>query len=144
MKKSVFVMVAGLLPVAAHADPADITCRFLAVMGSNQAEQVEPMLKDIAPRFEGERLESATNTLRSIAAGAPFAGGSAWTVLSLGEDLEEHLVLFRLKEGELAGSLLRYEWSPEGLALTNIEFHRQFADYVPDFTPTAPTAIDCS
>ncbi|MEL6689625.1 MAG: hypothetical protein AAFP28_04835 [Pseudomonadota bacterium] len=144
MRKSVFVMLSCLLPMAAMASPEEKTCKFLAVMGANNASDVEGMLAEIAPRFDAAKQKQATDTLRTLAEGAPFAGGSAWTVLELGDDLVEHLVLFRLKAGEIAGSRLRYEWSPDGPALTNIEFHRQYNEYAPTYAPTPPQAIDCS
>ena len=117
---------------------------FLSVMGSNEASCVERMLAEIAPRFDAAKQKQATDTLRSLAAGSPFAGGGAWSVVEFGDDLIEHLVLFCLKAGEIAGSSLRYEWSPDGPTLINIEFHRQYADYAPTFAPMPPKAIDSS
>ena len=102
------------------------------------------MVNEIAPRFDAAKRQRATETLRTLAEGSPFNGGSAWSVVELGDDLVEHLVLFRLKAGEIAGSRLRYEWSPNGLSLINIEVHRQYADYIPPFGPVAPTQLDCS
>ncbi|WP_425091756.1 hypothetical protein [Tropicimonas sp. S265A] len=137
------VLASSCFALPAVADTTDKTCRFLEVIGSNDGASVSAMLDDIAPNFSAERRSSASQSLEALVSSPIFNGGSAWRIAALGNDLEEHLVILRLTEGEVAGGRLRYEWSPDGLALVSLEFQRQYAEYTSAGFLMTPEPITC-
>ncbi|QJF52002.1 hypothetical protein [Roseobacter ponti] len=63
----------------------------------------------------------------------------------MGEDPEEHLLLLRLKEGEVSGARLRYEWTSEGsMSLVSMQFQRDFTRYAAGPMLQVPEKITCS
>ncbi|MEM6577134.1 MAG: hypothetical protein AAF678_01460 [Pseudomonadota bacterium] len=139
----VLIAVAGISSGAAQADPTTNTCRFLDVMGSNNVVELADTLAEIAPRFSEDRNEQAAQQLGTVLEASPFIGGSAWRVVKFGEDIEEHLVLIRLKEGEVAGARLRYEWTAQGLSMVNLEVQRKYAEFTALQFTQAPERLDC-
>ena len=113
---------------AARADTAvEQSCRLLAVLGGNQAEQVAPTLADLAARWVEENRVGVSQRLSGMLAEVSFAGGNVYQLGRLGDDLVEHLVVLRLEDGETAGLQLVYEWTPDGLALTRLNFKLDYA-----------------
>lgn len=127
----------------AWADPAQDSCHFLAVVGGNQPEGVGPLLGNIAAKWIPESRSRAVATLTDLMSKQRFAGGSVYRIARLGEDLEEHLVLLRLDGGELAGARLLYEWTPDGIRLTTLDFQRKYAEIIARPFLMAPEPIAC-
>ena len=129
-----------LLPGIAFAAPQEDTCRLLKVLGSNDGDAIPSLLSEIAPAFSAERGAEASNQLKAMLGAPIFRGGSAWLIGSMGDDLEEHLLLLRLRDGEVAGARVRYEWYADGMSIVSLEFHRNFAKYAerPFLQPPEP------
>jgi phage-related minor tail protein len=133
----------ALLAQGAGATPTDLSCRFLDVLGGNKAGEVEALMADLAQAWpEGNRTE-ATQRLQALLGDVAFAGGSVYRMAQLGQDLEEHLVLLRLSEGELVGARLLYEWAPEGMRLTSLDFNDDYADMTATQVLQPPEPLGC-
>lgn len=128
---------------AAQAVPAEDSCRILSVIGQNNAAGVEDLMIDLADRWTEVNRTGAIESLKSMLEPAPFAGGSVYRIARIGEDLEEHLIILRLSAGEVAGMRLLYEWTPEGLKLTSLDFKRRFADMIATQVMMPPEPIAC-
>lgn len=129
---------------AAFAAPADASCRVLAVIGGNDATAIAPMMTEFADRWTDANRTGAIESLTSMVTPEPFAGGAVYRIAKFGEDLEEHLIVLRLATGEVAGMRLLYEWTPDGLQLTTMDFKRRFPDMIATQILMPPEPIDCS
>jgi hypothetical protein len=136
-------VVALLVPTSLAADPATDSCRLLAVIGGNLAADVPSLVEEVGGLWSAENRSLAVQQLSGLASGGSFAGGSVWRIASLGDDVEEHLVILRLREGEVSGMRLRYEWTPEGLALVSLEIKRQFSELVAGPVLQPPERVAC-
>lgn len=142
MQFAVVAILAGL--TGAHADPVKQTCRFLDVMGGNRVGEVESMVAELAARWVPDARSAAVTQLSRLLEAGAYAGGNAYLVASMGDDLEEHLVLLRLVEGEVSGVRMRYEWTPDGLQLVAMDFKRRFEEYADTQFLRMPERIACS
>ena len=134
------------LATASHtsADPATDTCRLLAAIGGNDPNAVELALKDIGARWPEENVNRAIAQMKTVASGDVFVGGNAYLISKLGDDMEEHLVVLRLKAGEISAMRLRYEWTPDGLKLVNLETKRSITDILRNSYVLQSPQVDCS
>ena len=126
------------------ADPVQDSCMFLNVLGQNDASAVDAMIDGVATRWTPENRETATQQISVLASGNSFAGGNLYVVSKLGDDLEDHLIILRLKTGEVSGVLLRYEWSPDGLTLVNLDIKRRIGELLPTRILGIREAVQCS
>lgn len=127
----------------AAAAPQEQTCQFLKVMGSNSAEEIGPMMDSLAARWVASSRDGAKDSLAGLIEQYGFNGGTAYRIAKLGEDAEEHLVVLRLKNGEIAGARLLYEWTPEGLQLTTMDFKRKFSEMIATQFLQPPEPLPC-
>ncbi len=125
------------------AAPTEDSCTLLAAVGGNDPEAVTEALNGIASRWTEEGRERAIDQMTAIASGNVFAGGNVYRTLVLGADLEEHLVVLRLRTGEVAGMLLRYEWTSDGLRLVALEAKRQVTELIGTRALTDPDPVPC-
>ncbi|MEO0567348.1 MAG: hypothetical protein AAF066_06425 [Pseudomonadota bacterium] len=125
------------------ANAQSISCRLLDVMSQNKVSEVEGAVSEFSNRWLAESREGAIKQLTSLLEPLPFVGGSLHRIAKLGEDFEEHVMLLRLREGEVAAMRLRYEWSPGGPALTGIDFKRKIADLSTVSFIGVPEEITC-
>ena len=143
MSKTLIAVATVFAAQSVAANPVEHSCHFLEVMGNNRVGDVQSMMGSIAPEFSQDRVSQAVSQFETLLRGSIFDGGSAWLVGKLGDDLEEHLIILRLSEGEVAGARLRYEWSADAPKLASIEFKRQFAEYAAQPFLQALERIDC-
>ena len=132
-----------LLATAAAADPASDSCEFLDVVGNNKRFAVEPMLAELADRWPAQSRTNAVATLKTLLQELEFDGGNVYVVSRLGDDYEDHILAIRLKTGELAAGRLTYEWTPEGLRLTGMNFKRRMSEMLPVGAPMLADPLDC-
>lgn len=132
------------VPAVAPANPELTSCKMLEVLSQNQIEEVEPTINDFAARWLPESRDGAITQLTELLTTQPFVGGSAHRIAKLGSDLEEHIVLLRLRLGEVAAMRLRYEWTPDGLSLAGMDFKRKVADLTTLSFLSVPEEIVCS
>lgn len=138
----VFAVLAGAAPVVAA--PQEDSCTLLDIIGGNKTTEVEVALTEMADRWLTQSRVAVVEQLQQILAPAPFIGGSVYRVAKLGDDLEEHIMLLRLRRGEIVGVRLRYEWTPDGLKLTGFDLKEKIDELsVIDFGG-APVEIACS
>lgn len=130
-------------PMMASANPDRISCEVMAVLSTNDTAALAPLLDEIASRWITDARVGAVEQLSGLIASEPFVGGSVHRLVKLGEDLEEHVILLRLREGEVAGMRMRYEWSPDGLTLAGIDFKRQIAELTTLPFRSVPETVDC-
>jgi hypothetical protein len=128
---------------AAAAAPQEQTCQFLKVMGSNSANEIGPMMDALAARWVPESRDGAKDSLEGLIEQYGFNGGTAYRIAVLGEDAEEHLVVLRLTNGEIAGARLLYEWTPDGLQLTTMDFKRKFSEIIATQFLQLPEPLAC-
>lgn len=144
LRDTLIAAVLAALPAAsASADPLSISCRLLDVMSQNKADEVEGAVSEFAARWLEEAREGAINQLTSLLTPQPFVGGSLHRIAKLGDDFEEHVMLLRLRPGEVAAMRLRYEWTPDGLTLTGIDFKRKIGDLSTVSFVGVPEEITC-
>lgn len=140
-------IICGCLTVAsartASADAVQTSCRFLEVMSQNRIDEVDETLMTFADRWVDESRQNATTQLSSLLDSRPFIGGSMYRVARLGEDFEQHVLVLRLEAGETAGMRLTYEWTPDGLALTGIDFKRNLEELTIAPFSTTPEPLSC-
>jgi hypothetical protein len=127
----------------AGASPEQFSCRFLEVIGGNQTEAVPDMVAELAVRWPEPNRVSAIETLSAVLDEVEFAGGSVWRIAELAGEVEEYLVILRLDAGEVSGARLLFEWTPEGLMLSTMDFNRRYPDIVANQFLQPPEAIDC-
>jgi len=146
MTKFRSVFVAGAVFAAllsggmANADVALAqSCRLLAIMGGNAVNQVEPTMNELTARWPEQNRAAAVEQISRMLAQISFAGGNVYEIGRLGEDRAEHLVVVRLAAGETAGMRLSYEWTAEGLALTQLDLK---LDYIKDLGLQIPARAE--
>ena len=127
----------------AEATPVDDSCHFLEVIGNNASANVPRMISEIATTWPETNRIAATETLNNVLNEITFAGGSVWRIAQLGSDIEEHLVVLRHAEGEVSGVRLLYQWSPDGLELTTLDFKRRYSEIVATQMLQTPQSIEC-
>lgn len=132
-----------LVPSTAYANPVEFTCGLLSAIGGNNPDAVAPALEVMTSRWSEENRSTAVNRMETLAAGGVFAGGNVYRIAALGEDLEEHIVILRLKAGEVSGLRLRYEWTPDGSRLVSFEAKRQFNELMAAPAMQPPEPISC-
>ncbi len=132
------------VPAVVMANPETTSCKMLEVLSLNKIEEVEPILNDFAGRWLPQSRDGAITQLTELLKTQPFVGGSAHRIAKLGGDLEEHIILLRLRMGEVAAMRLRYEWTPDGLTLAGMDFKRQVADLTTLSFVSVPEEIICS
>lgn len=132
-----------LFPSLLAADPEAISCKMMAVLSQNRVAELEPTLNEFAARWVPESRDGAIQQLSALLSSQPFVGGSVHRTTKLGEDLEEHVILLRLKDGEVAAMRMRYEWTPDGLTLAGVDFKRQVEELSTLPFPSVPEEIDC-
>lgn len=144
--KSLWATALCISAVATHvqAAPLDSSCMVLDVIGGNKTNESSPLVSKLAPHWSAKNRDGLTEQLDKLLANLKFAGGSVYRTAILGDDLEEHLIILRLHQGEVAGMLLRYEWSPAGMKLITMEFERKYADYIDTQMLQKPKKLDCS
>lgn len=133
----------GMSACAVAATPDEQSCRLLAVIGGNKVDEIEAAVTELAGKWTDTNRAGAVTSLKGLMAPAPFAGGSVYRIARLGDDLEEHLIILRLKEGEIAGMRMLYEWSPDGLVLTTMDFKRRYPDIIGTQILATPERIAC-
>lgn len=139
------VLVTSLLAAGSTgASPGEASCLFLKVLGSNDAASVASMIDEVAPTWPEANRDDASEALVKVLNELEFVGGSAWQTAKLGQDIEEHLVLLRLSKGEVSGARLLYQWSPDGLTLTAMDFQRHYNEMISTQVLQAPKAIECA
>jgi hypothetical protein len=143
MRSTAFAFMLCLTCQATFAAPVEDSCRVLAVIGQNDTAKVEEVMIELADRWTEANRTGAIETLKAMLDPAPFSGGSVYRIAKIGDDLEEHLVVLRLSEGEIAGMRLLYEWTPDGLKLTSLDFKRRYADIISAQIMMPPEPIDC-
>lgn len=131
------------MATAAAADPVASTCRFLDVVSGNKVDEVDALMADLGSRWVDSSRAGAIESLTTLLTQSKFAGGNVYRIAQLGEDLEEHLVVLRLERGEVAGARLLYEWTPDGLALTTMEFKRKFSEMIASQFAQQPEPVAC-
>jgi hypothetical protein len=97
----------------------------------------------LADRWAPKSRENAISTLQSLVRELQFDGGNAYVVAKLGEDYEDHILAIRLQAGEVAAARLTYEWTPDGLRLTAMNFRRRITEMLPVGMATSGILIDC-
>lgn len=143
MRFPAFAITLCLTCQTTYAAPLEDSCRVLAVIGQNNAAGVEDMMIELADRWTDENRKAATLSLKAMLAPAPFVGGSVYRIAKIGDDLEEHLLVLRLSAGEIAGMRLLYEWTPDGLKLTSLDFKRRYGDIIAAQIMMSPEPIGC-
>lgn len=141
IKATVFATM--LVGGTAQADPETDTCRFLTALAANDAAAIPGLVKEIAPALTQQGGVTAAQQIQTMLQVPIFDGGSAWVIGDMGSELQEHLILLRLREGEVAGARLRYEAFDDGMSLVSLEFHRKFNRYTEKPFLQSPEAIDC-
>ena len=131
-------------PGAASADPGQVSCRILAVVGGNQSNEVSGLVDDIAQRWTPKNRDAAKASLTQLVGTLEFVGGAVFRVSQFGEEAEEHLVFLRLAAGEVAGFRVLYQWTPEGMALVTLNFQRTVADLLAQPIAQRPEPLACS
>lgn len=147
MKIKPLALSAVIVLVGAHtsaANPMKDTCSMLAAIGANNPDAVESALSDIGARWQAANRTSAIQQMRTLASGNTFAGGNAYRISKLGDDVEEHIVLLRLRQGEVSAMRLRYEWTPDGLKLVSLEAKRKVTELTQNRVVIDPPLLDCS
>lgn len=134
---------ACMLATVAGADPASDSCRFLDIVGGNKRGAVEPLFADLADRWPEQSRTNAVTTLKTLLQELEFDGGNVYVVSQPGADYEEHILAIRLKTGELAAGRLTYEWTPDGLRLTGMNFKRRMSEMLPVGGPFLVGPLDC-
>ncbi|NNK68125.1 MAG: hypothetical protein HKO95_15475 [Rhodobacteraceae bacterium] len=81
--------------------------------------------------------------MTSLVRDIQFDGGNAYVVAKLGEDYEDHILAIRMKTGELAAARLTYEWTPDGMQLSVMNFKRRMSEMLPVGMPITGERIDC-
>ena len=132
-----------LVATSAAAEPAADTCRILDVTGGNKVDEVAPLIVALATRWTPENRARAIETLQALLRDVRFDGGNAYVVARLGEDYEDHVLALRIVGGELAAARLTYEWTPDGMRLTVLNFQRRISALFPVGMPLAAEPIDC-
>lgn len=138
---AVLVVLAGAAP--AVAAPQEDSCALLDIIGGNKATEVEASLTEMADRWLTKSRIAVIEQLQQILTPAPFVGGSVYRVAKLGDDLEEHIMLLRLRPGEIVGVRLRYEWTPDGLKLTGLDLKQKIDELSVLNFGGAPVEIAC-
>ncbi|MBT8476228.1 MAG: hypothetical protein KJO78_12225 [Alphaproteobacteria bacterium] len=131
------------ITTTADADPAEDSCRLLSVTSENRAADIEPLLNELASRWAPNSRNNAIETLTSLVRDIQFDGGNAYVVAKLGEDYEDHILAIRMKNGELAAARLTYEWTPDGMQLSVMNFKRRMSEMLPVGMPITGERIDC-
>jgi len=127
----------------AEADPQDQSCALLTVLGDNAVLGTEVAIDDLAARWAPQTRAAAQESLGALVAQNLFAGGTAYRLARFGDDLEEHLLLLRLRGGEVAAIRLIYEWAPDGPTLTVLDFKRRYTELPPAPYSATPQPLDC-
>lgn len=115
----------------AAADPVGDSCALLSVLGGNDTAGVDGLVDQISTLWPQENRDTAKQQFGALAGGNSFDGGNLYRLSKLGDDLEDHLVVLRLKTGELSGVWLRYEWTADGLGLVTLDIKRRITDLIP-------------
>ncbi|WP_172299986.1 hypothetical protein [Pseudoruegeria sp. HB172150] len=136
-------LTAAVYSASAAAEPLEQSCRILDVVGNNRAGMVNELVEEISTRWPQSNRDGAQQNFAKLLEEQVFSGGTVYQIAKLGDDVEEHLILLRLKLGEIAGIRLLYEWSPDGMAVTNLEFKRKFVEYAERPFLQEPVALDC-
>lgn len=139
---AVFVGLAGAAPVIAA--PQEDSCALLDIIGSNKTTEVETALTEMADYWLPQSRVAVIEQLQQFLTPAPFIGGSVYRVAKLGDDLEEHVMLLRLRRGEVVGVRLRYEWTSDGLKLTGLDLKDKIDELSILNFGGAPVEITCS
>lgn len=126
-----------------QADPVADTCAIAQALGGNARLEINAAIDSIAERWSPENRAAAKSRFGEFAAEGLFAGASAYRMIRFGDDLEEHLVLLRLRGGEVAAVRLIYEWTSEGPRMTVLDFKRRYSELSPAPYPAMPEAISC-
>lgn len=140
---TLFAALFAVLPTFAAANPQEVSCRLFDAMSNNKMVEINPILDDVGSRWLPQSREGAKEQLSTLLESQPFVGGSLHRIAKLGDDFEEHIMLLRLKIGEVAGMRLRYEWTPDGLTLTGIDFKRQIGELSTVSFIGPPETINC-
>lgn len=130
-------------PDVAQADPIDTSCRLSEIIGQNQATEVHDAMEIFARNWVAPSRVAVISRLEGLLKKPVFAGGSVYRVAKLGEDFEEHLLVLRLRKGEVSGARLLYEWTPDGLALTNLEIKGNLYEITRSGFMQSPEIIEC-
>ncbi|MEM8795286.1 MAG: hypothetical protein AAGE61_06945 [Pseudomonadota bacterium] len=134
-----FFFMAGSL----HAQPTNQSCAVLSALGSNQKLGVASAIDEAAPHWPTINREKLIETLQALLDSLQFNGGNVYRVAFFEGNLEEHLVLLRLKEGEVAGMRMRYEWAPDGMKLVTLKFERKYDAYARQPFSQTPELLTC-
>lgn len=146
MDLTVGVGAAFAVLAMASADAAGLSeksCAVLDVIGADRADGLAPLFADLGAHWPKENREGLVSRLTELLGALDFAGGNVYLLNKLGDDLEEHLVLLRLSDGEVAGMRLRYEWTPEGMKLVKVNFERKYEDYLPNAAGGSFQKLSC-
>lgn len=120
-------VVVGAAPVAA-ATALEQSCRMLSVIGGNAADEVASVFAEVLARWPEQNRVGATQQMEQMLGQLSYAGGNVYEIGRFGEDVVDHLLVLRRAEGETAGLLLRYEWTPDGMALTKMDYKLEYLD----------------
>lgn len=133
-----------ILPVYGQSSPSEDSCDILDLIGQNRSpgEVREVMAPKTATWSRGNR-EALIERLEALLLETTFNGGAVYSAGKLGDNFEEHLVILRLNEGEIAGARLSYEWTPSGLSLTNLEVKSDLKELLAQAFLQEPEEIRC-
>jgi len=120
-------MTALLIAPSAQADPVSHSCQFAAVLGGNDVDAVNALMDDIGTYWAEDVRGKATDTIRNMLRQFQFSGANVYRLVKLGDDYESHFLALRIATGEIAAGRLNYEWGPDGLRLTEINFTRRMS-----------------
>ena len=134
---------AGFYSHAASAEPSQISCRFLDVIGSNKTDEIQPMMDEVAEQWLSESRNTASKSLINLSKQDRFIGGNIYRLTDLGDDLTEDLVLLRLEKGEVHGLLLRYSWAPDGRRLDGLDYKQNVEQLGPLALSGQPQLVVC-
>lgn len=131
------------LPQTVLANPVDQSCQILKVIGDNDAAAVTELVETISDRWSEESRQQAVGQLTNLASAGAFAGGSLYRLSKLGDDLEDHLILLRLRQGGLSAMWLRYEAGPGGMRVGVLDINRRVSQLVPDRALGMLEPVEC-
>lgn len=140
-------MAAALVSLAAAdvgAAPAEESCRLLAAIGAGDAAGIQQVVQQVAGHWTEESRESMRGELVRLVGNLSFAGGSVYRTGTIGEELEDYLLVLRLRDGEVAGLRLSFEWYPDGLKLRTLDFRRRVQEFWPGLVTGTLAPLDCA
>lgn len=136
--------VATAGPAMAQMSATEMSCRLSSLVAENRSADVGATIRPITPSWTESSRDAAIRQLEEVLRTPTFAGGTVYRIARLGEDLEEHLLVFRLIKGEVAGARVLYEWAPDGPVLTGMDFKSDISLLMQQPFLQEPEIVDCA